>query len=110
MRSPGRKLLVEILIPDPGLLGALRDEMPTEQALFFLRNRGQEVKALGFPKTAWEAESPYYRLIFSEAVFRDISGRVFARPGAETGMARDLPGTVFRALLDDVEATLRSSE
>jgi len=107
--APTGDLLLEILVPDPSQFATLRTEMPTEETLFFLRNKGQEAQSLGFAKDAWEAESKYFRLVFSEGFFRNISGRVAARPGAETAMARGIDGTEFGTLLDDVETTLQTS-
>lgn len=93
---------LEILVASDDAIDRLSTLKPDESGLYFLRNKGSEVRSLGLPEDLAVRESEYYRLLFSEAVFRNFSGSVAVKPGAESGLRRN-EGVAFNDLLGTVE-------
>jgi hypothetical protein len=66
--------------------------VPTEDAIFFLRNKGNEVRALGFPPARVAEEAPYHRLVIASAVLRIFDSKVVPAVGTEEEFLLALDG------------------
>jgi hypothetical protein len=102
-RMPGQDLVVEFLIPS-GKVGVidLKETMPAEEAIFFLRNKGSEVARWGWAEDAVAVEAGFYRLVSTQGVVRNVDGRA-----SHTSLDTD-PVRLRQSVFDDVVATLRS--
>lgn len=109
--DPGaRTLQLELLLPDAEVLADLQAALPRERAVYFLRNKGHEAALLGLPPNVQANERPFFRLVNTRAVLRDIDGNVAAPVSADEGFLLELDGTPFSdllATLRDVEPTSR---
>ena len=77
---------VEIMLGPGDAIYTLESMLPTERAIYFLRNKGLDVAGRGAPATIQRQEAPFFRLVNSEGVIRDIDGLAWPRPFAEKGV------------------------
>jgi hypothetical protein len=96
--------VLEVVVPGgPAAIGALRGSVPTEEAVFFLRNKGTEVADWGWSNERVAVERQFYRLVNSQAMLRNFDGRVAAPFGVEEDFLKALDGQPFADLLAAVK-------
>jgi hypothetical protein len=84
-------------------------EVPDEQVLLFLRNKGREASMLGWSAQAQRQEAQYFRRAVSEGVFRNKDGDVSLLGEYEHRYVREWQGRSFEELLAFVRAARRAA-
>jgi hypothetical protein len=98
----GDRLALEMILPRPDRIGALQDSIPSERALFFLRDKYQLVK--GEDLTEEEKARERGRFAFvndQQGIIRDLAGTARVLPGAalEDQFPAPLDGEDFKTVL-----------
>lgn len=95
-------IAVEVTIPGGRNIEDLQAAIPTEEAMYFLRNKGTEASDLGFTPEEIEVEAPYYRLVSSQGQIRNLGGAALPPEAAEDSFLVDLRGTPFSEVTSQV--------
>lgn len=97
-------LKLEVTVPGGAdAIDRLRATMPTEQSLYFLRNKGSEVASWGWPADAVAHERAFYRLVSMQGVIHNNLGTAVAPVGADEEFLIRLTGQAFDDVLRAVE-------
>lgn len=102
LKSEQQTIDVEVTLPGGRTVAQLKDAIPAEEALFFLRNKGTEAIALGMTVDQVKAEVPYYRLVSSQGLIRSIAGAAIPPDGPDDAFSADLRGTPFDSVQEQV--------
>lgn len=102
LKAPGGSVLVEVTLPGGRSVDQLRGALPPEEAIYFLRSKGTEATSLGFTPDQIKAEAPYYRMVSSQGLIRDIAGVAVPPDDAEDAFLAGLRGASFESVEDQV--------
>jgi hypothetical protein len=101
--TPGDTVDLEIATVEPQVLDRLSATMPSDRAIYFLRNKATEARLYGPPPgSSVEAEARYWRLINSQGIYRDAGGKVAAPVNAEAEYAIQADGMPFETLVQSI--------
>lgn len=99
----GEPVRLEMMLGPGDSIETLRATLPTERAIFLLRNKGLDVASRDSPSEITEQETPYFRLVNSEGVLRELDGLAQPRPFAEKAYVLDVAGEDFKALVGAIK-------
>jgi hypothetical protein len=94
---------VTLEVPLFGGPGRLASAGPTEEGVFFLRNKGTSAAAAGLPPEIQQREAAYYRLVVLNAAVIDDAGTAVVAGGEHRFLAA-LNGRSFDEVVDTVRA------
>lgn len=77
------------------MLDRLKDE---SSAVFFLRNKGSEARALGWSERLAAVEDPFFRLVSSQGPIRLIDGVAYPPVDAEDSFLLQIEGKSIEAV------------
>jgi hypothetical protein len=104
--GPPEKIAIEMMLPTATTLGDLKGSIPEEETLFFLRSKGLDLERREKPDRVVSQEMPFYRLVSSQGLLRNIGGQTHPNVGAEDQFLLDLVHDQFDKTLDTVVAAL----
>lgn len=103
----GGALRFELFMAEPSVIEHLQANLPSEEAIYFLRNKGAEAMTLEMSRSEQAREAEYYRLVTMGAVLRNgPDGRTVTIPGRGEPFLVELAGRPFDAMLDQVRNSL----
>lgn len=102
LKSTGGSLLVEVTLPGGRSVDQLRSALPPEEAIYFLRNKGTEATSLDFTPDQITAEAPYYRMVSSQGLIRNIAGVTVPPDDADDAFLTGMRGASFESIQDQV--------
>lgn len=102
LTSTAMTIVVEVTVPGGRNIEDLQATIPTEEAIYFLRNKGTEASDLGFSPEEIEAEAPYYRLVSSQGLIRNLEGAALPPEAAEDPFLVDIRGARFSEVTSKV--------
>lgn len=92
-------LTLEVFAPNRTSVKALLAQIPGEEALFVLRNKGTAALSAGVPPETANAESRYWALVTSDALIRDLGGTASVLPHTESPYIEAFDGRPFSDVL-----------
>lgn len=94
---------LEVATPERSVLDSLSAVVPTERAIYFLRNKGTSARLWGPPPgSSAAAESQFWRLVNSQGLYREVAGKVVAPVRVETKFAGLADGRPFDDFADSI--------
>ena len=102
-----RSLILEMMTATPGEGDSMVKSLPTEQGIYFLRNKGIEARQLGQSGAAADAESTYYRLVIIDGLLRVTEGTVRPAPYAEEPFILALNGSPVADITGRIRAATK---
>lgn len=84
----------------------LQQSLPVEPAVFFLRNKGPEVRDWNWPASAAANESRFYRMVSSQGLIRVVDGRAVPPVAAESSFLLQKDGVPIDIVLERVCAVV----
>lgn len=99
--SDTRYVSLEMIMFDSEIT-SMAANLPAEDSIFFLRNKGIEAQSLGLPSERIEEESSFYRLVIGAALLRVFDGHVVPSVGTDAEFLLALDGVP----VDDVIAQI----
>jgi hypothetical protein len=100
-------LQFELFMAEPEVFDGLKATLPTEEGIYFLRNKGAEAAVLGKSVATENHEAVYYRLVNMAGLLRmGPGGETRVMPGRHEAFLADLAERPFDAVLADVDASL----
>lgn len=97
-----KSLVIEFAIQNERRLPLLRDAIPAQRGVFFLREKGAEAQGLGFLGDDVKAEIGRYRLVNGAGVAHDNGTEVWVRPDRDEPGIQAWAGRPFKDLLTDL--------
>ncbi len=95
-------VVLDLLMTERDQLRSLQDSLPGQRGLFMLRHKGENARRMGLSPEVQQERWPYYRLVSSQALYRDDGGKVRPPVGAEDEFVLNQRGKGFDALVDEV--------
>jgi hypothetical protein len=100
---------LEIMIPPTTDFDALAATAPTEQTIFFLRSKGKDLGRRDKPAWAISEDMPYFRLVSTQGILRNLDGLTHPNPGSEEKFLTDLIHRPFDETMSTVVAAAAST-
>lgn len=94
-RDSSGHVLLEVMLPTPGLANDVIASTPRNQSIFFLRHKATELANLGAPADVVAADELFYRLVTLRAVVWTDSGKAAVHPGEVPDFLTALGGRPF---------------
>jgi len=101
-------LELDLLMTELDQLKVLRDSLEGQRGLFILRNKGENARVLGLSTEVQRERTRYYRLVSSQALYRDDGGKVRLPVGANDQFVLAQHGRDFADLVAEVASLSRS--
>jgi len=101
-------VVLDLLMTERDQLRQLQESLPGQRALFILRHKGENARRMGLSPEVQEARWLYYRLVSSQALYRDDGGKVRPPVGAEDEFVLAQRGRGFDALVREVSDLARN--
>lgn len=104
----GKELRLQFLLGTPQLLPELRDKLPQERAIFFLRDMGRKAAARGAPEPLRSDLQGVYDFVSSQGLLRDFAGNVELPEMPRDPFLVRLRGARFSDIVEQVRTALQS--
>jgi hypothetical protein len=102
----GAQLTLQILLPNPGVLDDVRNRLPTERAIFFLRDMEGKFRAAGFHALANDLDG-VFDLVSTQGLLREFEGVVRPPIDAVDPFLLKLDGTAWSTVTEDIVKSTR---
>ncbi len=107
--DPGDLLYFEVVKPTAESIDVLRDGLPSEEAVFFLRNRALAAEEEQLAPEIVAQRWTYFQQVNNMGVFRDIDSQVHRPPDGEQAWLDRINGMSYLDFVDTVR-TIASSQ
>jgi hypothetical protein len=97
-------IVLDLFMTEPDQLKSIRESLQGQRGLFILRNKGENAKRWGLSREIQRERTKYYRLVSSQALYRDDGGKVRPPVDAEDDFVLNQRGREFSALVDQVSS------